>query len=140
MAVVPMAFATTKQDLRVLSALCDTALSIYGAEKNGAYTVTMRFSPKSVSMSVMNSDNYKSPKEKILHFEDGHKLPNFFKKAGEYWSTRDEGPNILLIDVVYKHSEETGGMVRSFIKMEFFRMDKIEIHKTAEVIPCDFDV
>ena len=68
MAVVPVTFAITKQDLRVLSALCDTALNIYGAEKSGIYTVTMRFSTDSVSMSVMNSNNYKSPKEKILYF------------------------------------------------------------------------
>ena len=139
MAVVPVTFAITKQDLRVLSALCDTALNIYGAEKSGIYTVTMRFSTDSVSMSVMNSNNYKSPKEKILYFHSECKLPKFFEKAEKYWSKRDEGPNVLLTDISYT-AQEDGRLLREFIKMEFFKMDNIEIHKTAEVIPCDFAV
>lgn len=136
MAVVPVIFNTTKQDVKVLSAMCDSVLGIYGAEKNGSYSIVVRFHPSSVSMALSPMGNYKAPKEKVMPFESGHgsRLYKFFKDAGNYWSKRDDGPNVAMIDVEYVCSED-GKIKRVYKKLEFFNVSNVVMHKTAEVVP-----
>lgn len=138
MAVIPVVFNTTKQDVRVISAMCDSVLGIYGAEKRGTYSIVVRFYPSSVSMALSPMGNYKAPKEKIMPFENSHgsKLYKFFKDAGDYWSGRDEGPNVAMIDVEYVCSDD-GKIKRVYRKLDFFNINNIVMHKAAEIVPWD---
>lgn len=142
MSVVPVIFSNTVQDKRVLSAMCDTVIGIHGFERVGVFSITVRFSKDYVTMAARSSESYKAPREKILHYRQGNrssKVSEFFEKAMKYWEGRDEGVNVLLIDVEYVRSE-SGALYRSYHKTDFYKVGMIETFKGAEVLPIDIAV
>lgn len=141
MAVVPVVFSNTAQDYKVLFTMCDLAMGLFGAEKSGSFSITTRFSESSVNISVITAPTYRSSREKVIDFtiNDGSsKLFNFFEKAGAYWRSREGKPNVILMNILYE-KDESGRLVRSFQKLDFFHfnVNKFESHKDVVIVPLN---